>query len=192
MAKALFHKMQRVYVKPVGTWAHVEQVIPHWVKDVDEPLRITYECGLGRQFLGHELVSEQVMYQGTTDRNADDDPAMECWTIARRVARWHQEFSPQSPTHPGTYPAVVTEEDGTGGWRVSKAEFDRDPERIEYQARMIVRTPELLRIVRRIAEFAAEHPGDVPEDLKQVITSCSAILRFIYQLTDTPEAVAAE
>ena len=90
----------------VGTWAHVEQVIPHWVKDVDEPLRITYECGLGRQFHAQELMAEQSMYQGTTDNDADEDPTMQCWTIARRVARWHQEFSPQSPTHPGTYPVV--------------------------------------------------------------------------------------
>ncbi len=30
MAKALFHKSQRVFVKPVGTWAIVEKVIPHW------------------------------------------------------------------------------------------------------------------------------------------------------------------
>ncbi len=192
MAKALFHKMQRVYVKPVGTWAHVEQVIPHWVKDVDEPLRITYECGLGRQFHAQELMAEQSMYQGTTDNDADEDPTMQCWTIARRVARWHQEFSPQSPTHPGTYPAVVTEEDGTGGWRVSKAEFDRDPQRIEHQARMIVRTPELLRVARQIAEFAADQPEDMPKDLQQVATACSSILRFVYQLTDSSDAVAAE
>ena len=42
MAKALFHKSQRVFVKPVGTWALIEKVVPHWVKDVDEPLRVTY------------------------------------------------------------------------------------------------------------------------------------------------------
>ena len=48
MAKALFHKSQRVFVKPVGTWATVEHVVPHWVKDVNEPLRVTYDCGLGR------------------------------------------------------------------------------------------------------------------------------------------------
>ena len=28
MAKAQFHKNQRVYVKPVGTWALVERVDP--------------------------------------------------------------------------------------------------------------------------------------------------------------------
>ena len=31
MAKTLFHKAQRVYVKPVGTYSLVEKVIPYWV-----------------------------------------------------------------------------------------------------------------------------------------------------------------
>ena len=35
MAKAQFHKNQRVYVKPVGTWALVEHVVPHWAKGID-------------------------------------------------------------------------------------------------------------------------------------------------------------
>ena len=50
MAKALFHKNQKVYVKPVGTWAIVERVIPQWVKGMDEPLRVHYDVGLGREF----------------------------------------------------------------------------------------------------------------------------------------------
>ena len=37
MAKAQFHKNQRVYVKPVGTWALIEHVVPHWAKGLDEP-----------------------------------------------------------------------------------------------------------------------------------------------------------
>ena len=28
MAKAKYHKAQRVFVKPVGTWAYVEAVVP--------------------------------------------------------------------------------------------------------------------------------------------------------------------
>ena len=42
MAKAQFHKNQRVYVKPVGTWALVERVVPHWAKGIEEPLRVYY------------------------------------------------------------------------------------------------------------------------------------------------------
>ena len=32
MAKAKYHKSQRVLVKPVGTWAYVEAVVPKWIK----------------------------------------------------------------------------------------------------------------------------------------------------------------
>ena len=73
MAKALYHKSQRVYVKPVGTWALVEKVLPHWVKDVEEPLRVTYDVGLGREFTAGELVSEEVMRRREGGNSADDD-----------------------------------------------------------------------------------------------------------------------
>ncbi len=46
MAKALFHKNQRVFVRPVGTWAVIERVVPQWVKDVPEPLKVFYDVGL--------------------------------------------------------------------------------------------------------------------------------------------------
>src|SRR5262245_60822067 len=48
MAKALFSKGQRVFVKPVGTWSAVEKVTPQWVKGVEEPLKVFYDVGLGR------------------------------------------------------------------------------------------------------------------------------------------------
>ena len=59
MAKAQFHKNQRVYVKPVGTWALIEHVVPHWAKGIDEPIRIHYDVGLGREFAAEELLSEE-------------------------------------------------------------------------------------------------------------------------------------
>jgi hypothetical protein len=58
MAKAAFHKGQKVFVKPVGTYAFVEQVLPHWVKGVEEPLKIHYDVGFGREFAAHELMAE--------------------------------------------------------------------------------------------------------------------------------------
>ncbi|MEZ5953091.1 MAG: hypothetical protein R3C13_02180 [Hyphomonas sp.] len=192
MAKALFHKSQRVYVKPVGTWALVENVVPHWVKDVDEPLRVTYECGLGRQFQAHELVSEQAMQN--TDRSDDDDEdlLMEHWRISRRSPSRRAELGlTQSSVQQGTYPVVLTDEGEAGGWRVGPTVYDRDPQRIEHQARMIVHTPDLLRIARRIAEFASERPNEFPRDLRPVAQGCASILRFVYQLDDAPEAVAA-
>ena len=192
MAKALFHKMQRVYVKPVGTWALVEKVIPHWVKDVDEPLRITYECGLGRPFQAHELVSEQAMHNTQLDKEDDDDLLMEHWRIGRRSTRWRKATGNHAHDNLGTFPVVLTDEAETGGWRVSPAWFDSDPQRIEHQARMIVQTPELLRVARRLAEFAVDNPDGMPEDLRPVARNCATILRYVYQLDDAPETVAAE
>ena len=64
MAKATFHKSQRVYVKPVGTWAVIERVTPHWAKGLDEPIRVFYDVGLGREFAGDELQSEQPLANG--------------------------------------------------------------------------------------------------------------------------------
>ena len=50
MAKAKYHKSQRVFVKPVATWAYVEAVVPKWIKGCEEPIKITYDCGMGREF----------------------------------------------------------------------------------------------------------------------------------------------
>jgi len=61
MAKAQFHKNQRVYVKPVGTWALIEAVRPQWAKGLDEPIRIFYDVGLGRDFGADELTSEDIL-----------------------------------------------------------------------------------------------------------------------------------
>ena len=191
MAKALFHKMQRVYVKPVGTWALIEQVIPHWVKDVAEPLKVTYECGLGRQFQAHELVSEEAMHSEDSS-GADDHLLLEHWRLGRRSTKWRTALGKHARDNLGTFPVILTDDGEAGGWRVNPADFDRDPQRIEHQARMIVQTPDLLCIARRLSEYAAENPDDFPEALRPVARQCAAILRYVYQLNDTPDSVAAE
>jgi hypothetical protein len=63
MAKAKFHKSQRVFVKPVGTWAHVEAVVPKWVKGCEEPIKIAYDCAMGREFGQEELEEESSALQ---------------------------------------------------------------------------------------------------------------------------------
>jgi hypothetical protein len=195
MAKALFHKSQRVFVKPVGTWAVIEQVVPHWVKDVAEPLRISYDCGLGRQFQAQELASEQAMRNENrvpADPNEDEDEVMlEHWHIERRPIKWRAGDFGMRLGASSTYPVVATDEGSPNGWRVSGSDYDRDPQRIEHQARMIVHTPELLRIARRLAEVAAENPDAIPADLKPVVQHCAMILRRVYQVDDDP-AIAAE
>ncbi len=191
MAKALFHKSQRVFVKPVGTWAVIEHVVPHWVKDVNEPLRITYDCGLGRPFHAHELVSEQAVHNQNRVADDDDDMMLEHWTVERRTIKWRPSEFGVTLANPGTYPVVATDEGGTSGWRVGGAEYDRDPQRIEHQARMIVHTPDLMRIARRVAEFASDNPAEFPAELKPVAQHCALILRNVYRL-DEEITVAAE
>jgi len=191
MAKALFHKSQRVFVKPVGTWAVIEHVVPHWVKDVNEPLRITYDCGLGRPFHAHELVSEQAVHNQNRVTDDDEDMMLEHWFIDRRSIKWRASEFGVTLANPGTYPVVATDEGSGGGWRVGGAEYDRDPQRVEHQARMIVHTPDLMGIARKIAEFASANPNELPLEMKPVAQQCAMILRDVYRL-DEEITVAAE
>ena len=94
MAKAVFQKHQRVFVRPVGTWAMVEQVKPQWVKDVEEPVKVFYDCGLGRDFSAAEL-----------------------------------------------------------------AAYDRHPNRIEAQARLVANAPRLLALAEALVRLAGDDPG---------------------------------
>lgn len=192
MAKAIFNKAQRVYVKPVGTWVLVERVVPHWVKGVDEPLRISYDCGLGRLFQAHELVSEHTMQELERDEDEDDDLLLEHWRVVRRLIKWRaDESQPGDSAHPGTYPVIATDDGPTGGWRVPSTEYDRDPQRIEHQARIISHAPELLRIARKLTDFAAAHPERIDEEMAPLVRRCAAILRSVYRL-ENETAQAAE
>jgi hypothetical protein len=169
MAKALFHKGQRVYVKSVGTWAAVERVAPHWVSGVEEPLRVYYEVGLGRTFAGHELAAA-----GGEERDSVD-PTAETWRVRRlRAARI---VDGAGDSHGDTYPAVVTEPGDWGGWRPTEAEFERDPERIELQARMICASPAMLRAVRALVAYADDADG---ESLTDAIEHARAAHRLVY------------
>ncbi|MGB3625520.1 MAG: hypothetical protein WA989_06825 [Henriciella sp.] len=190
MAKALFHKSQRVFVKPVGTWALVEKVIPHWVKDVEEPLRVTYDVGLGRDFTGGELVSEDVMH-GRDRMKKQNEVGPEAWRVQRVKNRWQEGDDTSSHPFPGTFPVVMTDDNDWGGWRVPGSEYDRDPLKIEYQARLIVNAPQMVKVCRAIAELAAQKPESVPDELRGLVKTCSVILRHVYDVTDSPR-VAAE
>ena len=89
----------------------------------------------------------------------------------------------------------MTDENDWGGWRVPGAEYDRDPGKVEHQARMIMNAPDMLRQIRAFVKFASEQPQDLPSELVDQAKACSAILRYIYQVppaqSDTV-AVAAE
>ena len=193
MAKALFHKHQRVFVKPVGTFAMVERVIPHWVKDVPEPLRVTYDVGLGREFTGGELVSEAKLNE--RQGNLQDSLTGEEWRIFRMRNRWQDAESSAHHPYPGTFPVILTDENDWGGWRVPGAEYDRDPGKIEHQARLIMHAPSMLRQIRSFVKYASEQPQDLPSDLVEQAKAFSAILRDVSHLPPTQTdatSVAAE
>lgn len=185
MARALFHKGQRVYIKPVGTWSLVEKVNPHWVKDVEEPLRITYDVGLGREFAASELASEAAM-RGPEARS--EKIALDNWRIFRTKNRWQQcDAATAAHPYPGTFPVVMTDDLDWGGWRVPSAEYDRDPNRIEFQARVLVNAPEMLRTIRKLADYVAKHPNDAPNELKSMARNSARLLRHVYEI-EPPEA----
>ncbi|MEM7661096.1 MAG: hypothetical protein AAF742_06210 [Pseudomonadota bacterium] len=190
MAKAIFHKSQRVFVKPVGTWALIQEVIPHWVKDVDEPLRVTYEVGLGREFTAGELISEAAM-QGRDSQEGEDDLQLEHWRVFRMKNRWQSHEGCERHPYPGTFPVVMTDDQDWGGWRVPGAEYDRDPNRIEHQARMISNAPHMTRLVRKFAEYASTHPEDIPAELMPLARRATSILRHIFEIAE-PSDKAAE
>jgi hypothetical protein len=188
MAKALYHKGQRVFVKSVGTWATVERVLPQWVKGVEEPLKVFYDVGLGREFGGHEMLAEE---QTRAARRWDDD--IENWRVMRLRCQWELDSNEKKNPQAGTYPAVVTDTLDWGGWRVPKAEYDRDPERIEYQARILANGLRLMRVARELALFAEEHTG-LPADLADLAARADEILREVHHdPSATPsQALAAE
>jgi len=176
MAKASFHKNQRVYVKPVGTWALVEHVVPHWAKGLDEPIRVHYDCGLGREFTADELQQEEPVAEKLQMGN-------ERWRILRARNKWQAAEDCSRHPMPGTYPVVVTGEQDWGGWRVPGAEYDLEPNRIERQARLISSAPALETIARALVAWARRSGEDMPADLAELAHNAQDLLAHIEQKT---------
>jgi hypothetical protein len=148
MAKAQFRRNQKVWVDTVGTWAVIEKIVPIWAKGFDEPVRITYDVGLGRPFLGHELRAEESVTGGLSDGDN--------WRLLRARNKWQTAEDCAHHPYPGTFPVVVTDIGDWGGWRVPGAEYDRDPRTIEAQARLIASAPTLRAIARSLLEMVQE------------------------------------
>lgn len=178
MAKAQFHKNQRVYVKTVGTWSAIEKVLPQWAKGLDEPLRIFYDVGLGRDFAAEELQSDQVQH-------APVSATAEQWRLVRGRNKWKPAEECAHHPYPGTHPQVVTGDADWGGWRVPGAEYDLYPEKVEHQARMIASAPKMAALMRALIDQAKLEPENVPDELATMIHEASAILRYIDQ--DAPQ-----
>lgn len=185
MARAQFQKGQKVWVECVGAWATIEQVQPVWAKGFAEPVRVTYDVGLGREFLAHELLLP-------AEDPAALDAAGATWRLLRARNKWQQaEDCPHHP-FPGTYPVVVTDPQDWGGWRVPGAEYDRDPDRIEAQARLIAAAPRLMKLAEALAASVEEAPDDAPPELQRLAREARAALKAITEVMAPPaEAEAA-
>lgn len=185
MAKASFHKNQRVWVETVGTWATIEKVVPVWAKGFDEPVRITYEIGLGREFQAHELEAE---------RKEDADAALEMgsWRLLRAKNKWQQPEDCGHHPYPGSYPVVVTDPNDWGGWRVPGAEYDRDPHKIELQARLIAASPQLMRLAEELVELAHEAAGDAPPEVERMAATAAELLLAVKAPDAAPRRAEGE
>jgi hypothetical protein len=168
MAKAAFHKNQRVYVKPVGTWALVEHVVPHWAKGLEEPIRIHYDVGLGREFTAEELQSEEP--------NDHTPLAGQHWRVVRARNKWQPVEDCARHPMPGTYPVVMTGETDWGGWRVPGAEYDLDPGKTEAQARLIAHAPQLAAFADGLVQWARQSGEDMPDALAELAHRAQDIL----------------
>jgi len=177
MAKAQFHKNQRVYVKPVGTWALVERVVPHWAKGLDEPLRVYYELGLGREFAAEELQAEQPV---TDNKEATVDQ----WRIVRARNKWQPAEDCARHPVPGTYPVVITGEAEWGGWRVPGAEYDLDPAKVEKQARLIAHAPAFAQFANELVEWARKSGEEMPSQLVELAHSAQDLLTSLNREAD--------
>jgi len=172
MAKAQFHKNQRVYVKPVGTWALVEHVVPHWAKGIEEPIRVHYDVGLGREFAAEELLSEEP----TADAGPSNGPR---WRVVRARNKWQPAEDCARHPVPGTYPVVITGEAEWGGWRVPGAEYDLDPQKVEMQARLISSAPQLASFASGLVEWARKSGEDMPSSLVELAHAAQDILAHV-------------
>lgn len=154
MARAQFQKGQRVWVESVGAWADIEKINAVWAKGFDEPVRVTYDVGMGRDFQASELMIP------VEDQAAPD---LQAWRVLRARNKWQAPEDVQHHPVPGTYPVVVTDAADWGGWRVPGAEYDRDPERIEFQSRVIVAAPRLMAIAKALTALADDAVDASPQ-----------------------------
>ncbi|CAN5419609.1 hypothetical protein BH09PSE1_BH09PSE1_17610 [soil metagenome] len=177
MARAQFQKGQKVWVECVGAWATIEKVQPVWAKGFDEPVRISYDIGLGREFTAAEL-----MLPVEDEAGSDHGD----WRLLRARNKWQQADDVPHHPQPGTYPVVVTDAADWGGWRVPGAEYDRDPERIEFQARLIAAAPRLMALAQALVDTVAESPEDAPPEALSLARQAREVLKSVTDVLAPP------
>lgn len=181
MAKAIFHRNQKVWVDAVGAWAVVEKIVPIWARGFDEPVRITYDVGLGREFQANELRPEDSVHGAEAEGGAAHG-----WRLMRARNKWQQPDDCAHHPFAGTFPVVVTDKADWGGWRVPGAEYDRDPRRMEFQARLIADAPQLLKLVRELRDMVGEDGEDAPPELQAMSERAGEIIHRIEECPAAP------
>jgi hypothetical protein len=175
MAKALFQRNQKVWVESVGAWTVVERIVPIWARGFDEPVRVTYDVGLGREFHAHELRAEE----DGAERLVEDGAR---WRLMRARNKWQTPAECSHHPFPGTYPVIVTDANDWGGWRVPGAEYDRDAAKIEFQARLIASSPALLNLARALLAMVDEMPDDAPVEIRTLAEEAQRIDRYLKEV----------
>jgi hypothetical protein len=113
------------------------------------------------------------------------------WRLLRARNKWQlAEDTPHHP-YPGTYPVVVTDPADWGGWRVPGAEYDRDPDRIEFQARLIAAAPQLMSLAQSLIDAVAESPEDAPPESLALARQARDILKTVTDVLATPPETVA-
>jgi len=181
LAKAQFHRHQRVWVEAVGSWAIIDRIVPVWAKGFEEPVRITYDVGLGRDFTASELQADAP----SADPMAAPAGA---WRILRARNKWQEPQDCGHHPYPVTFPVVVTDQEDWGGWRVPGAEYDRAPYKIEQQARLLASAPKLLKLAQDLAALANEASEDLSPDVRRIAGAAKAILSYAVDSAPAPAA----
>ena len=85
-----------------------------------------------------------------------------------------------------------TDDADWGGWRVPGAEYDRDPERIEFQARLIAAAPRLMGLAQALVDTVGENPEDAPPETLALARQAREVLKAVTDVLAAPaESVAS-
>ena len=65
------------------------------------------------------------------------------------------------------------------------AEYDRDPDQIEFQARLIAASPALMALAERMAAAVDDAPDDAPPEMRSLAKDARAALKSIKDVLST-------
>ena len=71
------------------------------------------------------------------------------------------------------------------------AEYDRDPDQIEFQARLIAAAPRLMALAERLAASIDEAPDDAPPEMQRLAGEARTLLRSVTDVLAPPGEAAA-